>query len=343
MALPVFNTPDLATAYGKSNYSSLTYYYRNICSDIIGGQPGPGEIYCAEQLGSPSGFSESRDSPAQSTRTLKVVGTYDRGVALECVRGWLSLNAMHVDFGIPLKSTSLTASSDGAPIWECTLEYADPQRDNENMYERFCDVSMTTTGGSANVGSSLMTVAAVSAVANYPPISYGRLINVDRDGHAQGTEIKTSTVHINVALNWPSGLINEDYLLMLADSTASVNSTYWFGFAPGALLFEGANVDRITCNDPYDNSTYFRWKVSYSFIGERNTIITEPTTYLGPSLFPYQSTIVVPKRGWEYLWRSYATAIIDGFPQTILRQVNVEQMYPYLNFSLLGIPPSLFM
>lgn len=342
MAFPVFQSNYSTTAYGKYNYSTQTYYHPSSLYEY-GSQPGAGEIYCAEQLGSPSGYTESRDSPAQSTRTLRVVGTYDRNVALECVRGWLSLNLMALDSNIPLRSLSINMTSDGAPIWECTLEYANPQRDDENVYFRFCEVSMTTTGGSASVDSSLMTLAAVSAIANYPAQNYCRLLNVGQDGSAQPIEIKVSTVQINVALNWPSDLINEDYLLMLADSSCSVNSTYWFGFAPGALLFEGANIERVTGTDPFDNTQYFRWKVTYSFLGEKNKIIVEPTTYLGPTMFPYQSTIVVPKRGWDYLWRSYATTMVNGFPETILRQVNVEQMYPYMDFSLLGIPPSLFM
>ena len=269
MGYPNINNTYAATVYGRTNYSTKTYYHPSSLF-IYGSQPGVGEIYCAEQFGSPTGYTESRDSPAQSTRTLRIVGTYDRGIALECVRGWLSLNSMTNDDGIPLRSKSLNMMSDGAPIWECTLEYADPQRDDENMYGRFCEVSMTTTGGSANVNTSLETLTAMSAIAGVPYTEYNGLLNVDKEGNSQGVEIKASTVHINVALNWPDGLIDENYLIFLAEMSPSVNETYWFGFAPGALLFEGANVDRVTCTDPYDNSTYFRWKISYTFLGERN-------------------------------------------------------------------------
>ena len=342
MALPIFSNSAQATAFGKYNFSTRPYYLASICGPA-GSQPGPGEIYCAEKLGSPGNYSVSRDSPAQCSRTLNVVGTYDRNVALQCVRGWLSLNQMDYDFGIPIRATSLQASGDGAPIFECTIDYADPQRDDENVYGVFCEVSMTTTGGSASRESSLRTLMAVSAIGDYPPINYCRLLNVDNEGKANPVEVKSSTVHINVALNWPDELINEDYLLLLAELSPSINKTYWFGYAPGALLFEGATVDRVTCTDPYDQSRYYRWKINYSFIGEKNTVISEPVTYLNPTLTPQRSTIVVPKRGWDYLWRSYATVVYDGFPQTVLAQVNVEQMYDYVDFSSLGIAPSFFM
>lgn len=329
------------TGYGKYNYSTKTYYHPSTMY-APGSQPGPGEIYCTEQVGSPTAYSESRDSPTQSTRVLRIVGTYDRRVALECVRGWLSLNLMTKDGNIPLRSKSLSMTSEGAAIWECTLEYSDPQRDDENVYDRFCEVSMTTTGGSVTTNTSIETVTAMSAIAGVPYTNYNRLINVDKDGTSQGVEIKASTVHLNVALNWPDGTIDEDYLINLAEMSPSVNSTYWFGFAPGALLFEGANVDRITCTDPYDNSTYYRWKISYTFIGERNMIITEPISYLSPLAPNWGSYIIVPKRGWDLIWRSYATTIIDGLPQTVLQQVNVEQMYQYIDFADLNIPSSLF-
>lgn len=341
MAFPIINNNNAATIYGRSNYSTKTYYHPSSLYQY-GSQPGVGEIFCAEQLGSPSGYTESRDSPSQSTRTLRIVGTYDRKVALECVRGWLILNAKGDDDGIPLRSKSLNVLSDGAPIWECTLEYADPQRDDENMFDRFCEVSMTTTGGSATVNTSLETVSAMSAIAGVPYTEYNRLINVDKEGASQGTEIKASTVHINVSLNWPDGAIDEGYLLKLAEMSPSVNATDWFGFAPGALLFEGANIDRVTCTDPYDNTTYFRWKISYTFLGERNEILYEPVTYLSPYAPNWGDYVIVPKRGWDYLWKSYVTTVVDGYPQTVLKQINVEQMYNYIDFSELEIPSSLF-
>ena len=341
MSLPIIDTDVAATTYGKSNYSTATYYHpSSLFQD--GSQPGVGEIYCAEQYGSPSGYTESRDSPSQSTRTLRIVGTYDRKVALECVRGWLILNSKGDDDGIPLRSKSLNLTSDGAPMWECTLEYSDPQRDDENIFDRFCEVSMTTTGGTANVNSSVDTVTAMSAIAGVPYMNYNGLVNVDNEGNSQGVEIKASTVHLNVSLNWPDGSIDEGYLLKLAEMSPSVNETEWFGFAPGALLFEGANIDRITCTDAFDNTTYFRWKISYTFLGERNTTIYEPISYLSPFAPNWGSYLIIPKRGWDYVWRSYITTIVDDYPKTLLTKINDEQMYNYIDFAELEIPSSLF-
>lgn len=341
MTYPIFNTANAATNYGKYNFSTQTYYHpQGLFRD--GSQPGPGEIYCAEALGSPNSINISRDSPTTTTRVLKIVGTYNESVAFECVRGWISLNNMRTDGGVPFRSSSLSADSSGAPLWECTLEYADPQNNTDDQYGQFCEIQMSTTGGSAHVNTSLLTQAAVSFVGEYDPINYGRLINVDNEGNSNGVEIKATTVHINVSLNWPDGVINPDYLFMLAELSPCVNSNYWFdGFAPGTLLFEGANVDRVTCTDPFDQSIYYRWKVSYSFLAEPNTVVTEPITWLFNGM-NQQSVITVPKRGWDYLWRSYATAIVNGMPQNILRQINVEQMYRYVDFNCFGIPYSLF-
>lgn len=322
-----------------ASFSNATIPYReSITGEAVNGFPNAlkPETYVevAETLSSPGTFTSNRDTGNTASRELKVVGTFDRALANRFVNRWLDLNGLWYDAGIPLKSRSISADPSGAPVWNVSLEYA------EATDEKWIDeIQITTTGGSAHIEKAKNHVGR-STLYGFPEIlTYGK-IGIDEEGKPEGCDIKCPNLQITVTLNWGFNAFDFNYLTTLFNLSATVNGSWFFGFPPGGLLFEGANVDRVNYADPYDNSTMYRWRVQYVFYGM-------PAVHDIEHVYNVETGQVTgwfeyTKAGWDYLWKTYNTVNLGGRAVNLCRQLNIDQVYNYADFYELGIPDDLF-
>ena len=114
---------------------------------------------------------------------------------------------------------------------------------------------------------------------------------------------------------WPTGT----YKLTLFGLTGKVNNAAFRGFAAGEVLFLGAQGSKTGTGD---------WSISYRFAASPNV-----------ANLTVGDITVTEKRGWDYLWVSYADSKDDTAKRLVKKPVAayVEQVYGYADFSLLGI------
>ena len=291
-------------------------------------------IQCDEAPNSPGALVYNRDTGATSSRELKITGTLDRDLVLEAINGWLNVNGLFYDRGIPLKSKSLSADPSGGDVWTCSLEYGDAQD------EKWIDeVQITTTGGSAHIDYSFLAVDRVSTIYGLPWESTFGKIGIDQEGKPEGVDVKRPTMQINVTLNWGFNDFDYDYLYFLYDHSPAVNAYPFWGFPTGMLLFEGVNVDRVSYNNPGDNSTMYRWRVQYVISVEANTEWLEPVININTG--EYVGVEYMFKYGWDYRWRTFFNANFFGRATQVCRQVNMDRVYVGVDFAQLGLPNNL--
>lgn len=101
--------------------------------------------------------------------------------------------------------------------------------------------------------------------------------------------------------------------------TGTVNNSPFRGFEPGEVLFLGASGSKRGQDD---------WEIAYKFAASPNVLGLSVGDIAG-----------IAKRGWDYLWIRYAD-IEDTAAKMLVKRplaVYVEQVYPYRDFSGLGI------
>jgi hypothetical protein len=97
-----------------------------------------------------------------------------------------------------------------------------------------------------------------------------------------------------------------------------VNSAPWRGYLAGEVLFVGASGSKKNQDQP--------WEITYKFqVSEtrRN--------------FKVGVITVTEKRGWDYLWCQYRSAVADGKWVKQVVGVYIEQVYEEMLFTTLGI------
>jgi len=101
--------------------------------------------------------------------------------------------------------------------------------------------------------------------------------------------------------------------------TGAVNNAPFRGFAAGEVLFLGASGSKRGQDD---------WEIRFRFAASPNVTGLVVGSITG-----------INKRGWEYLWGRYADAEDTAAKALVKRPVAayVEQVYPYGDFSGLGI------
>lgn len=184
---------------------------------------------------------------------------------------------------------------------------------------------------------------------------FKQLINVQDDG-IEGTDIvvpKFDWIETHIL---PITTVTPAYRLLLSTLTGSVNDELWrngspagfTGFQRGEVLFLGA-TGRLVGGQDY-------WELSYKFSYQKN--LTGGSGGNDQSQMVYAPSIggsssgYIKKVGWEYLWfnsieREFVGETPSGGPtngqpvRALIRQPTygfVEQVYPYIPFTLLGIP-----
>lgn len=213
--------------------------------------------------------------------------------------------------GLPRKTYNLERIGD--QDWQATVRYGGLEAEDYGLISVEFEIGSQTT----RMTQSYATVGIYPAPGRPAPIFYGA-INVTRDG-VEGVDVEIPTCEWTETWRFPDGTITPGYNGILYLLTGRVNNNTFRGFATGEVLFRGAS-GRKTRQDA--------WEISYRFAASPNATgltVGEITN--------------ISKKGWEYLWVLYEDYEDNTAMKLVKRPVAVyvEQVYPYGNFSLLGI------
>lgn len=184
----------------------------------------------------------------------------------------------------------------GFELWEITVTYGQRDRETGNVSWDF-----DTTGG---------TIHIETPIANrnkYPPEAPDQeLIGFDGE-NAAGVDKPVPMLNINFTAQHPEGVVTIERVKELANATARINSTPFFTFEPGEVLFLGA---RGADGTEAEASVNYQCAMSANADGLK----------IGEILN-------VAKRGHDYLWVTYRKQEEDGKPVSEVEFVYVDQIY----------------
>jgi hypothetical protein len=199
----------------------------------------------------------------------------------------------------------------GGGVWEVAARYGklEPKQPGDSSY------SFDTSGGTQKITQSLQTVASYAPPGDAAPDFKGA-IGVSTDS-VEGTDITVPVFSFKETHYIPIALVTGAYKATLFYLTGRVNNAPFKGFATGEVLFQGASGSQRGTDD---------WEITFHFAASPNATGLTIGDITG-----------INKKGWEYLWVRYEDAVDED---TLVKQpaaVYVEQVYPYGDFSLLGI------
>jgi len=157
---------------------------------------------------------------------------------------------------------------------------------------------------------------------HYPTsANYGTLLNVNKDS-VDGVDVlrPITTLTINKVVSF----ITADGIAALNAVKGAVNASTWFGYAIGEVLCNGIEV--ATRPDGFID-------VSFEFtIAQRlppqNVVVNG-------------SAIVVDAGPWDFIWFDYVekptTSGSNTFRTRVIKSAHYAQVYPYMNFGVLGL------
>jgi hypothetical protein len=139
------------------------------------------------------------------------------------------------------------------------------------------------------------------------------------DDRVEGTDITVPVFNFTETHYIEKALVTGAYKLALFNLTGKVNGSGFKGFAKGEVLFLGASGSKRGLDD---------WEITFRFAASPNVA--------GISLGDIAG---VSKEGWQYLWVRFIDDEDATAKALIKRPVAayVEQVYPYGDFSNLGI------
>jgi hypothetical protein len=199
----------------------------------------------------------------------------------------------------------------GGGLWEVSVRYGkkEPKEPGESSF------SFDTGGGTTHITQSLQTVNSYAPAGEDPPDFKGA-IGVNNDS-VEGTDITIPVYNFKETHYIPVALVTPAYKAALFYLTGKVNAAPFKGFAPGEVLFQGASGSQRGQED---------WEITFSFAASPNATGLTVGDITG-----------IDKKGWEYLWVRYQDSEDADVLVKQPAAVYVEQVYPYGDFSLLGI------
>ena len=203
----------------------------------------------------------------------------------------------------------------GYMLWEGIVRYGrrKPPETGDSSYQ------FDTGGGTQHITQSLQTVGRYAPSGKTAPDFQGA-IGVTHD-NVEGVDITVPVYNFSETHYIASSLVTGAYKATLFYLTGKVNNAAFRGFAAGEVLFLGASGSKRGEED---------WEITFKFAASPNVTNLTIGEITG-----------VSKKGWEYLWVRYADDE-DTAAKVLVKKpiaVYVEQVYPYGNFSGLGIGP----
>lgn len=274
-------------------------------------------IYHIELRGSRTGT----DATDKSSTAELVFGVYGSTNPITC-RTYLADEDVVPDEYDGLVFRSLSWEHHGNDAWEFTAHYVHPDISDRNQDLDVGDYSFSfdTSGGSVTRSVSLATTK--YAKSGETAADFKGAIGVKKNGpdtEVEGVEIGIPALKFSIRKRVPRATLSLEYVKLLCDMTFHTNSSAFFGFPAGELLFTGASGQEGTDSDP---------EVTYNFIASPNATGLVIGDITG-----------VAKLGHEYLWVYFEDSEDDSAKKTVKRPLScyVEQVYESANFSALGI------
>ena len=198
-------------------------------------------------------------------------------------------------------------------IWEGSVRYGQlqPPETGDSTYQ------FDTGGGTQHITQSLATVGRYAPPGKVAPDFRGA-IGVTHD-NVEGVDITVPVCHFSETHYIASALVTGGYKATLFALTGKVNGAAFRGFSPGEVLFLGASGSKRGQDD---------WEITFRFAASPNVSGLQLGNITG-----------INKKGWEYLWVRYADDE-DAAAKVLVKKpiaAYVEQVYPYGDFSGLGI------
>lgn len=284
-----------------------------------------GPIYCDECYDSPTAVQGT--SPSADVH-CKVVGTWSKYDAYDCAMAWIADNR-RTENSCPLESVTLKPI-EGCNAWDVNIHYSLKKRDAGESF----NYQFSTTGETSHTTYSRQTKVARSCIPGMPVIDFHGGIGWN-DNKYDGVDINTPAFSWSQSTCWPLAFVTDNYKKLLARYTCCINSKPFAGFAAGEVRFNGITDGSIVEeNDNEDPRApvYYYYKLTYSFSAMPNA-----------NDLRVGNSGLISKGGWDYMWvhRMKVTNPDTGATVNIPRQVNVEQVYPYVDLNALCLNMSL--
>ncbi len=221
--------------------------------------------------------------------------------------------------GMSLESVEIDERVNSS-TWRAKAIYAEKSSSGEGGEEEedAYSVSFDTGGGTMHMIQSLGT--SFKAPSDAP--DYGGAIGVDADGNVEGVDVQMPTFNFQETHTLSGTVVTDAWKKKVAGVTGTVNSGAFRGFAAGEVLFLGASGSKSS------RKKSASWEITFRFAVSANR-----------SSLKVGDLTVSNKRGWDYLWVSYKTAVAANGKSLVKKPsaVYVEKVYPDGNFGALGI------
>lgn len=232
--------------------------------------------------------------------------------------------------GNPLKEAEVREVEDSnGRLFEGTARFEQEERDETKTEEGVefgvWPSSFTTTGGTARVVRSYGTNA---YPVNGSAPQFDNMIGWNGE-EFEGVDAIVPAFSFELSRVTDESFIRNfgQFANFIAQYVGSVNSAPFMGFQKGNVLFNGitsGSLQKQAATETADAYNY--WTLNYSFTASPTSTFT-----VGGA--------TITKRGWDYLWylteKSYDQT--TGIVAPVIRAAYVEQVYPYADFSGLGL------
>lgn len=213
-----------------------------------------------------------------------------------------------IDAGYPLKLDKVNRDfDDEADTWLWKADF------NYKLPEATLRWSFDTAGGSIRVTHSKGTT-------RYPGTGpdFKSAIQV-QNGEAIGTDIVIPALKLTATYRWPKNSVTTAYVNSLAALSGTINSSAFYTYAAGELLFLGASGE-IQPNIPTE--------ISYQFAASANATGLSIGTISG-----------IAKRGHDLLWVLFADSEDTSAKRLTKKPLcaYVEKVYTEASWGALGI------
>jgi hypothetical protein len=255
------------------------------------------------------------------TRNWFCMGTSDRDEVYELAL----LNNPSVYQGLLRKSIDLTPLF--TDMWDVDAEYGigKPTGISPDVY------AFKIGTQSVHITQALETIYRLTSADPNPPVANGGKGSAADVKEAIGlTAEDVAGCDILVPkMEWSKTVqraeITFEYLITLLNLVGKTNSTIFYGFPVGTLLYLGAEPS--TSQGQLANGEEFPiWGLTHQFAYERNRLN-----------FGISNITVPEKKGWHYLWAKYGLAVSDNRLLQPPEAVYVQRVYEAGNYELLEI------
>lgn len=154
-------------------------------------------------------------------------------------------------------------------------------------------------------GVGVSSEAGSAAASNIP--KHNGAIDVQAGAPPRGTSQVIPACKFNVEFKYPAGIVTPAHLKFVFNLTGKVNSTRFLVWDPGEVLFLGG---RMSAGDQVESSAHYAFAMSPNQTG-----------------LSFGSIAGVDKKGWEYLWISYAYSESASYMAQSPKFAYVERIY----------------